>query len=301
MGLLAPANDLSEGLAPQSLIARYAPIFWEPLAGTGERIVAMIAIEPHEGTSHAVSAGTHVVLQATRLRAMLGRQRAGSALGVLREAAEFMTTRQRAGLPLVDLRPPFRGLEMGPAFVVKGRSVEQLLDAAVRNVTAFGTAEDLIDDEEVSIAPRHTVHTTAFLGRVRRLLSVDDDVFKDRFERKLQLPGDTPEVVVDYAFERWMVQVASLPSTARQAINAQREAQSKLFELELVRKAMDGNKFEPVLLINEDALMCPSSNEAEDHAAALRDRLVQLAKNCGTSLMHAQTAERGAELLRELE
>lgn len=300
MGLLAPAAQFPEGLAPQSLIARYAPVFWEPLAGTGERIVAMVAIEPREGTSHAVSAGTHVVLQATRLRAMLGRQRAGAALGVLREAADFMTTRQRAGLPIEELRAPFKGLEVGPTFVVKGRSVEQLLDAAVRNVTAFGTAEDLIDDEEVHIAPRHTVHTTAFLGRVRRLLSIDDEEFKDRFERKLQLPGDAPVVVVDYSFQRWMVQVASLPSTARQAVNAQREAQSKLCELELVRKAMDGNKFEPVLLINEDALVRPSSNEAEDHAGALRDRLVQLAKSFGTGLMHAQTAEKGADLLREL-
>lgn len=300
MGLLAPAIQFSEGLAPQSLIARYAPVFWEPLAGTGERIVAMVAIEPREGTSHAVSAGTHVVLRASRLRAMLGRQRAGAALGVLKEAADFMTTRQRAGLPLEELQAPFKGLEVGPTFVVKGRSVEQLLDAAVRNVTAFGTAEDLIDDEEANIAPRHTVHTTAFLGRVRRLLSVDDDEFKDRFERKLHLPGDAPVVVVDYAFQRWMVQVASLPSTARQAVNAQREAQSKLCELELVRKAMEGNKFEPVLLINEDALVRPSSNEAEDHAGALRDRLVQLAKSFGTGLMHAQTAERGADLLRDL-
>jgi hypothetical protein len=300
VGLLAPATQFTEGLTPQSLIARYAPVFWEPLAGTGERIVAMVAIEPREGTSHAVSAATHVVLQPARLRAMLGRQRAGSAMGVLKEAADFMTVRQRAGLPLEELRPPFKGLELGPTFVVKGRSVEQLLDAAVRNLTAFGTAEDLIDDEEANIAPRHTVHTSAFLGRVRRLLTIDDDLFKDRFERKLKLPGDAPEVVVDYAFERWMVQVASLPSTARQAINAQREAQSKLFELEMVRKVMEGNKFEPVLLINEDALLNPSSDEAEDHAAGLRDRLVQLAKSFGTSLMHAPTAERGADLLRGL-
>lgn len=232
---------------------------------------------------------------------MFGRQRAAAAVGVLREAADFMSARQRAGLPLNEILPPFRGLEVGPTFVAKGHSIEQVLDAAVRNITAFGTAEEmLVGDVAMHETARHTISTNAFLGRLRRVLAQENEMVRERFDRILKLPGDLPEVVVDYAFNRWVVQVASLPTTARQTVNAQREAQSKLYELELVRRAMGGNDVAPVLLVNEDALVEPLSSESEDHAKAMQERLVQLAKSFDTKLLGAKTAEGAADLLREM-
>lgn len=300
MELVDVSNPKPKAFASPPCVARYAPVFWEPIAGTGERVVALVAMEPHESSLQSLTAGTYSVIQPARLRAMLGRQRGAAAQGVLREAAEFMSSRQRAGLPLSELRAPFHGFSVGPTFVARGFSIEQLLDAAVRSVTAFGTADEMIDEEEARAAPRHTLKTAAFLGLLKRSLSADDENLRDRFERKLILPGDVPEVTVDYAFERWIVQVTSLPATQKQAVNAQREAQSKLLELEIARRAMEGNAVAPVLLVNEDALSPSGSEEAREEALRMQDRLKQLSRSFDTGLLHAGSAEQGAELLRGL-
>lgn len=296
----SPKPQRPEAFAPWPCVARYSAVFWEPLSGTGERVVAMLAIEPHESTVQAVSPGTYVVLRPERLRAMLGRQRGSAAQGVLREAAAFMTSQQRAGLPLSDLKSPFYGFLVGPSSVARGLTVEQLLDAAVRSVSVFGSADEMIDEEESQAAPRHTVRTTAFLGHLKRLLSANDDSIKSRFDKHLRLPGDTPEVTIDYAFESWLVQVTSLPTSVRQSVNAQREAQSKLLELEIARRAMDGNVVSPVLLVNEDSLQGASSEEAVNQALSMQERLIQLARSFDTQLLQAPSAERGVQLILEL-
>ncbi|WP_236674880.1 hypothetical protein [Piscinibacter sp. HJYY11] len=263
-------------------------------------MVALVALEPHEASIQSLTAATYPVLRLNRLRAMLGRQRANAAQGVLREVADFMSTRQRAGLPISELRPPFHGFSVGPTFVGRGFSLEQLLDAAVRSVTAFGSADEMIEEEEASAAPRHTLRTSGFLARLKRHLAGDNEDLRKRFERRLQLPGDTPEVTVDYAHERWLVQITSLPTTQRQAMNAQREAQSKLFELELARRAMDGNLVLPVLLLNEDGLNDAGTDESRAEGARMQERLVQLSKSFDTQLLHAASAEQGARLLFDL-
>lgn len=208
-----------------------------------------------------------------------------------------MTARQRAGSPLGEVRAPFHGFQVGPISVARARTVEQLLNAAVRTVTVFGSADEMIEEDEPEAAPRHTLRTAAFLGQVKRLLVESDESMRGRFDKRLRLPGQAPEVTIDYAFERWLVQVTSLPISARQTVNVQREAQSKLLELEIACRAMDGNAVSPVLLVNEDALQFAQAGEAEQVARHMQERLSQLARSCGTLLLQAADAEQGSLLL----
>lgn len=279
-------------------IARYAPIFWEPIPGTGERIVAMLAIEPHLDTVLAMTPATYVVLPSARIRAMLGVQRASRAIGILKEAASYMTWRQAAGLPLEDLSAPFHGFTTGPAYVARAYSTEQLIDAAVRSVSAFGSAEGLLEEAD-GMDARHTGKTAEFLRALRRGMVGDDPTLKERFEKRLILQ-DAPEVTIDYAWHKWLVQVTSLPHTARQALNTQREAQSKLLELDLARKGMDGNAVAPMLLVNQFALSAPQESEAFHEATEMLKRLKQLAELYGAELRAAPTPDKGIKILTSL-
>lgn len=296
---LTPKSSFSYATPP--CVARYTPVFWEPLPGTGERIVALLALEPHESSQQVLSAGTHLILPAERLRAMLGRQRGNSAHGVLRETATFMTERQQAGMPVDELKPPFHGFTMGPTMVARGFTIEQLLDAAVRSISAFGTADDLVNEEAAKETPRHTVRTAEFLKSVRRIATSDNPDLKPRFDKKIETPGNLTDWTVDYAFKQWMVQATSLPVTVKQAINTQKEAQSKMFELEQIRKLMQGNSSSPVLLVNIEALTHSGlDQEARDEAERMLERLVMLSQNNNMGLIQAQSPQEAASRVLEL-
>lgn len=109
-----------------------------------------------------------------------------------------------------------------------------------------------------------------------------------------------PEVTIDYTQGHWLVQVTSLPATERQAMNAQREAQSKLLELEIVRRSMDGNAVWPVLLVNKDALTSPASDGAMEQASRALDRLKLLTRSFEAQLMAASTVAQAADQLAAL-
>lgn len=280
--------------AAPACVARYSPVFWEPLAGTGERIVALVALEPDESSQTQLSAGTYCVLPVERLRAMLGRQRGNASYGVLRQVADYMTARQQAGLPVSELDSPFHGFALGPTYRARGYSVEQLLDAAVRSITAFGNADDLIDEEDSREKPRHTIKTSEFLAVLKRQVAGEDSDMKARFEKALRPSADLPDLTVDYAFNQWLLQVTSLPATKRQAVNAQRESQSKLYEIDMIRRHMQGNAVHPVLLINSDVLTSSTSEEALNEARSMQDRLSRLAKSEGLDLIEASSAYEAA-------
>lgn len=295
---LTARSDEIRALPP--CVARYSSVFWEPLPGTGERIVALVAVEMHEASSEVLTAGTYCVLPQDRLRSMLGRQRGTAAFGILKQAAEYMTRRQQAGIPISKLDAPFHGFVVGPASVARGYNVEQLLDSAVRSVSAFGRADDLMDEEDSRVQPRHTVKTAEFLKTLKRTVAGDDESVKARFEKALQPNEDLPVLTVDYAWHQWMVQATSLPATPKQASHSQREAQSKLFEIEMLRRHMGGNKISPVLLVNSDVLTVTLSESAEVEAKSMLDRLKRLAHTNDLELIEASSVFEAADIVNAL-
>ena len=133
-------RTMSPPAAARPLVrAQFAPVFWEPLPGSGERVAAIILVAPDLESSALLAPAAHVVLNARRLRAMLGAQRGDSALGILNETARFMTERLAAGDDIRQCKPLFRHFTVGAVRQVRGFTPEQALDAAVQSVAAFGT------------------------------------------------------------------------------------------------------------------------------------------------------------------
>jgi hypothetical protein len=281
-------------------VARYRPIFWEPVAGTGERVVALIAIEPHESTQWVIAAKTYCVLTPSRLVALVGRRRGSASKGVLQQVADYISLQQAAGMPLTDIAPPFHGFVVAPQMTCRGYDVDQVLNAAVRSVSAFANADAMTEEEAATETPRSTVRTSEFIKTMKRYVAADSAEVRARFDKRFRPHDSQLDLTIDYAFSRWIVQVTSLPATERQSHNAMREAQSKLFEIGLLRQVVDGNSLWPILLVNEDVLFHSPSDQALAHATMMQSRLHELARIENVKMLQVATPEEGADRVRAL-
>jgi hypothetical protein len=286
-------------LTAPSIVAMAAPVYWRVREGGAERLTALLCIVPEEGSSTLLSPGAHTVLSEKRLRALLGSERGGSAHGILRACAEFMTQRLAAGLPLEEVKPLFRGFEVGATIKVRGFSVEQLLDAAVRSLSAFGSSAELVD--EVAIAPNHSTPTTrSFLDRVQRVVAARAPDLSKHFGPTLKLPDGSTEIVVDFARNRHLVQFASLPGSRGQVANMKREYDSKLLGAITARSHVTAMT-EPLIVVNVQALRGAGDDEqVRTTAQQTLASFGALAKLHQVDLREADTEEEAAGLLEGL-
>lgn len=229
----------SQPLSAPPLRVRFAPVYWEPMPGSGERICAILLIAPVAESAQLISPAAHVVISARRLRAMLGLERGASASGILRETADYMTRRLHVSTELEDCTPPFRHFSVGAIRSLRAFTAEQALDAAVRMTSTFGSTDDLLD--EVTETSNHSTATTReFLSRVQSSFAPADDERRKRFMQRVT--AGAGEVVIDYAYNGNLVQFASAPVTERQSLNMKREAESKMLEtLTVLRTVLDQN------------------------------------------------------------
>jgi hypothetical protein len=243
--------------------ARFSPVYWEPMTGSAERITALVAIEPEPGQSDLIPAA-HLILPFKRLKGILGPARGNSAFGILNEVAEFMTSRLVAGLTLEELDAPFAGFTVGKARAIKAFSEAQLLSGAVQMVSALGDIDDILEDD--TFGARSTSTTMAFLKLVQTAFSHDVKDRRSRFFKAMESDG-AKRVTVDYAYQKWLVQFASLPSTVGQAPYVRREAESKILELITARDFVE-SPTETILIINRQPIIHTSEGIASTVAEA---------------------------------
>lgn len=266
--------DIEYGLGFEApgVRARFSPIYWEPLAGSQERITALIAIEPAHSTTY-LAPTAHLILPLKRLKAMLGIARGNSAHGILSHVADFMTSRLAAGLTLEELDAPFSGFTVGKPRAISAFTEEQVLSGAVQMVSALGDVEDLL---ELDLGTRRSSATTlAFLRSVQAEFSVDIKERRKRFFREFVAEGDR-RVTLDYAHAKWLVQFTSLPATSGQIRYMEKEAESKILELITARKFVQ-SPTETILIINKQPILEISGNLL-NLAAAANDKFNWLAR-----------------------
>lgn len=229
--------------------ARFSPVYWEPLSGSGERFTALIAIEPDLKQS-TLRPAAYLILPHKRLKGMFGVSRGNSAFGILNEVADFMTSRLGAGLTLEELDAPFGGFTVGKARAINAFSEAQLLSGAVQMVSTLGDVDAFLEDE---MSAAHTTSTTSeFLRAVQTAFSTDIKDRRIRFLKTLESKG-AKEITLDYAYRKWLVQFASLPSTVGQAPYVRREAESKILELITAREIVE-SPTEIILIINRQSI-----------------------------------------------
>jgi len=285
-------------LALPTIIVDFVPVFWEPFHGTGERVVALIAVKPNQESKFLARSVAYVTLSQKRLIAMLGQHRGSSAFGILQQSASLLTYRLDAGLNLEDAIPPFEGFSVGKIRRSSGWHMDQVLHAAVNSVSAFSSTEDIFADEPEDA--RHIATTRNFLTALRNRIVSEDKSLKDRFNRRLSL-GNVPDITIDYCHKDLLVQVTSLPASRQQELQLQREAESKLAELNVAVRRMDQNKSTPKLLVNAEVLDWQISDESRKLAGDLLNRFRYFAAQFDAELVTANSANQAAKLLRGFE
>ncbi len=289
-------DDLNAwGVPPFS--ARALPLLWQPNEATGERFVAVVALR-YEAPLLG-DASTHIAFRQEQLKAMLGAKRAASAYGILAHVARFVHQQLLDGVPLAELTAPFDGFVAGKEARVRGYSRTQAIDTAIRTLSAFGTRDTYA--EELETVQRNTVPTSQFLRSVRSAFSREEGERRARFNRKIEWP-DAPEITLDYAHNQHLVQVTSLPQSATHLLALQKEAESKMFELDiavtLLRKSAPAL---PSILVNTAALSDSSSREAGAVARELLERLRFMSAQKKMTLIEARSPIEGAHILDELD
>jgi hypothetical protein len=278
--------------------ARVAPVLWELNHSIGERVVAVVAIRydaPSEGR-----ASTHVAFDPHQLRAMIGAKRAASALGILEHVSGFIQKQLEAGVDLGDLHAPFDGFRIGVPARVRGYSERQVVDSSLRMLSAFGTRDTYSETTEAT--QRNSVPTSQFIRSLRTAFARDDEQRRHRFNQRVRWPG-APEITIDYGHGPNLVQVTSLPQSPSHLIALQKEAESKLLELDVATSLLrkDEAIASPYLLINTGAMHQPINSDARRIAAGLLERLKFMSSQKEMSVIEAQTPEEGAGLLDDLQ
>ena len=288
----------AENLVQPAIRAQYAPVYWEPLPGSGERICVIVLITPDEDSPRLLSPGAHVVVNGRRLKAMLGVERGESALGILNQTAQFMGRSLYAGGSLLACTVPFKHFSIGSIRKARGFTAEQILDTAVHSVAAFGSTEDLMDDL-VEHSNHSTASTREFLQRVQTAFAPADDVRRKRFLRPVETSAGF--VTIDYVHEKHLVQFASAPTTDRQSQNMRREADSKMLETLTVQKTIMESQGIAKLIINtaplQAGLLTADASRTAQVAIAHYDAMAQL---YGFGTIQVSTHEEAAIALASL-
>jgi hypothetical protein len=291
-------NRIASLLSAPTVVARYRAVMWEPIEGTGERVVALLSVEPSEDSADHLAPGTYLVLGQERLRAILGRIRGDSAFGVLSECARYMTSRQLRGEPIEQVQPLFRGFTTGPIHQARAYGVDQLLDAAIRTLSAFGSSSDLFGESD-PVRPSNR-RSAEFLRQIRRAFAHGDEEKQRRFNVRLQREQSAPEVWVDYANGPVVLQVLSVPGSVNQAPPAEAELKSKILDLEVVRKEFDGNRIEPSLLLNVRSLESPLDEGGKRVAQQAHEQIRRYAEWASLRVFEVTSASDAARVLETL-
>ncbi|KVD77599.1 hypothetical protein WS62_29870 [Burkholderia sp. ABCPW 14] len=235
-----------------------------------------------------------------QLRAMIGAKRATSALGILEHVSGFIHQQLLAGVDFDDLQSPFDGFRIGRPTRVRGYSERQVVDSSIRMLSAFGTRDTY--NESVEAIQRNSVPTSQFIKSLRAVFARDDEQRRIRFNRRVQWPG-TPEITVDYAHGQCLVQVTSLPQSPSHLIALQKEAESKILELDVATLLLrqDTAIVSPYLLINTESTLQPINAEARRLATELLDRLKFMSSQKEMRVLEARSPEDGAGLLEDLQ
>jgi hypothetical protein len=272
---------------------------WEPIENTGERVAALLCVEPTE-FEERLAPRAYSLLGVERLRGLLGRHRGEAAASGIAECAQYMTERMTRGVPIEHVEPLFHSFIAGPVQIARAYSVEQLVDAAVRTLTIFGSAAEVFLPDEEASRDGVTRRTSAFIRQLRRTFAGGDDDLQRRFHVKLQREQSAPAVYVDYANGPVVMQVASVPASPNQAPPAEAELKAKILDLEVVRREFDGNQIEPLLMLNVHSLREPLDEDVLKISTSAHDQIRRYADWAKLRVIEVSSASEAAKELEAL-
>lgn len=199
----------------------WRPLYWEPVAGTDERIMV--------GVVHAFDAQVAAVrvIRDEVLDALFGRASAGAKRLIDEALATYAAAATAAGIENIGVS--MMGLHAGPTRQTAARFIGELLQTAALMYSSLASL-DKLDDLEESDAPQPEDINRRFSTEVRDLVGQQRPDLLPNFGRAGQLVPGGQRVKFGYFSPRAVLHFTVL-SAVRQGPGV-RDARARLFELQ---------------------------------------------------------------------
>lgn len=115
-----------------TLEALAAPIFWEPVTGSGERICIAIAVAPKFGPAKVVSTIS------PKLSKIMFQAQGANANAIISMVAKTVKRHINSGKRLSEWRPPFGGVQMNEPEIYEGFDTAHIIEQLRGLYSAFG-------------------------------------------------------------------------------------------------------------------------------------------------------------------
>lgn len=209
-------------MTPAALkLHEWRPIFWEPVSGTGERIMVGVLYEFSSNIS------SRRLIRDDVLDSLYGQQASASAKNLIDTALNLMqTAAQVAGIREASM--PLMGLFPGQVRTTGANSVSELLRTAALMYSSLSNL-DKLDDPDESDAPLAEEVNKRFSTEVRDLVLVTHPQYQQYFGKSAPLI-DGGQIVRFGFFSPRLAAHFSVLHPARQSSSV-RDARARLWEL----------------------------------------------------------------------
>lgn len=270
------------------MIILITPLFWEPVAGTGERLTAATLIKASDGISG------HILIRDDVLRAMYG-DSADKLINLFSTAINAY--KQISALPdCPQLLPPLFGLVAGSTLNIDVRDRNEALRVAALMYSSLASLDE-IDSREEPVEQALTEGNKRFATQVRELVVLENPVLSKFFNRGLELLQGGDQVKFGFASSNLLLHFGML-HPVRQSSSV-KDARAKLWELARVKD---------ITGISKTGLMMAVPNYSDPtlgskQIAAIRkniDEIEREADSVDMRLWPAKSVEQASSLLCDL-
>lgn len=267
----------------------WRPLFWEPVSGTGERLMAG-AIYKYEGRFGSVR-----IIRDDVLDSLYGKQSSGAkkviehALSILREAAN-------ASDSLDGFNAPLMGLVPGELRTTAARSLPELLRTIALLHSSLANLDKLEELEE-SDAPMQEEVNRRFSTEVREIVSRERPDLIQYFGREAKLVDGGQNVRFGFCSPRVVAHFNVLHPIRVSA--SLRDARARLFELQRAQSIVRLPKAALVGAVTRDDDATLSAKQRDNLLEARRE-IAEEASASGVEYHPVTSAAEGADRVLDL-
>jgi len=222
--------------ATPSLRAEWAPIYIEPLEGSGERFVVAVACRGESGGA-AKLAIRHAVLRC--MYAEQGLQ----VLGLAELIVESLNDHLSAGGSIADWMTPATSCHVGPIRLAFGDSLESILNQGIRLTASLAEQAEVDPQAAEDAGESSAIQVDRFIQQVKATVRQRVQEFETRFKRTISVRFGAAPTEIGYLGERLAANFDILVPGV--ALSRKRtRAKAKLLDLQALKDQVDliGNR-----------------------------------------------------------
>lgn len=225
------AEAIANGFPPlPAFQATWAPIYFEPLQDSGERVVVAVAC-----TDLAGNAGARLTVSERAIKCLFGKGYE-PIMGVVSIIYESIAAHMEIGAPLDTWRPPTVNCKLGPIRIGYSESVSAMLDDAARLTASLARTEG--ERVESSGDFDLAFPLDNFVRQVRASINLSTPTLAGYFNKSVRIRADAEPTDIGY-LGAYVAANFDVIAPGKAPLDRRRRAKSKLFDLQQLKDHVD--------------------------------------------------------------